>query len=155
MNPTIASPDWMKPSPQCSYALTAYSWDGGEVQGAELTVEEYDALKAHLAKLRGLIPEEHIEAHAAADPVDGETAIPQVHAIRLALSRFDQCISLIEENKGFLVKKYAEHPRLVAELLADAVILERTLTEWNGDLTGNDLTGEGALVTAFRSNLDL
>jgi len=155
MNPTATIPEWMEKTPKCDYCLTTYAPNGGSEQEVWITLLEYDALKSHLAKLRGLAPNEHTEANAASDPVDGETAIPQVHAIRLALSQFNQCISLIEENKGFLVKKYAEHPRLVAELLADAVILERTLTEWNGNLTGNDFTGEGALVTAFRSNLDL
>jgi hypothetical protein len=44
-------PDWLDNTPVMDYMLRAIA--DQEVQTIELTVDEYDALKEHLAKMRG------------------------------------------------------------------------------------------------------
>ena len=49
----ITVPGWVTQTPDCSYNLTLFDGDGDSIQDFNLTREEYVALKAELARLRG------------------------------------------------------------------------------------------------------
>ena len=52
---TNQKPEWLDDTPSTKYTLEAAPSEGGIEQSIEMTVEEYDALKGHLAKLRGYV----------------------------------------------------------------------------------------------------
>ena len=50
-------PDWLDETPKMDYGLVVMGPDD-EAQNIEVTIEEYDLLKVHLARLRGFGPPE-------------------------------------------------------------------------------------------------
>jgi hypothetical protein len=49
------TPEWLSETPTTEYCLTAQSCDNAEAaQDINLTLAEYEALKRHLAQLRGV-----------------------------------------------------------------------------------------------------
>ncbi len=54
--PAQKLPEWVKDTPVMEYTLEASPSDGGIEQRIEMSLSEYDALKRHLARLRGIAP---------------------------------------------------------------------------------------------------
>ena len=165
MTTTTTPPSWMEDSPTHTYRLAASDPDGAEVQGAELTLNEYDSLKQHLAKLRGLTSEEDGAAtrpsqdsatSAPAEPTAAkdDTPEPQTITAQLAIDAFQGCINKLGSIRRRMLWWQAKVRNTVDDL-AGATILDQILDDWEGGCFSDKFPKEHGLLSAIRGNLDL
>lgn len=162
MSTLTTIPEWMEASPVCTYGLVAWDDEDGQKQSADLTIGEYDSLKRHLAKLRGLIPDAKTAAQSEDAAVQSETEDaespeekqPQSAALRLAVSTLDGCVSHIERQRDYLLEVHEKHPFVLTELLTDGVILDQILSDWDNGAGNDRFPADSGLQAACRLNLD-
>jgi hypothetical protein len=160
--PTI--PEWMKESPKHTYNLTAFDEGGDGVQEAELTLNEYDLLKRHLAKLRGLTPDtEDTAAQPVSDSKESDDpAIDPKKPGALTLARLvglhKDSIGILEAeiqgltkmvNDGTLPKGFLLGRALDAELLSDLLQL------WDSGGYGREYPEDGRLLATMKERCTL
>lgn len=161
MSTTTTVPELLEPIAICDYAIACCGPDGGEAQHEDLTVEEYGALRRHLAKLRGLISEEgSTETKVADAPAEGDTATedepePQTMTARMAADAFQRCISNLESLRSKMLLWQGEEATYIVDDLAGATLLDSILNDWYCGGFDQTFPKENRLLGAINGNLGL
>lgn len=160
---TLTTIPVLEPSPEYGYNLTTFEPGGDSIQDEGLTFDEYDALRKHLAKLRGLIPDE--EPTAAQPNVTAETAPgeskpkdqpkPQTKTAEMAVSAIETCIGELESKRDVMLAVQETHPQFYMQYLGDALMLKEILSDWGAGYFEPKFPGETELIASIRGNLDL
>jgi hypothetical protein len=158
MSTTTTIPEWMEASPECEYTLIGFAPNGDAEQEARITLQEYDSLKQHLAKLRGLIPDEEMATQSPSDSKEpNDPAIDPKMPGALTLARLVKAhgdsISILEceiqvltkmVNDGTLPKGYLLGRALDAEVLSDLIQL------WNSGGYEAEYPEDGLLLATMK-----
>jgi hypothetical protein len=150
--------NWMGAFPASKCWLKAFAPDDTE-QEVELTTGEYDALKHHLAKLRGLVPDGGTNELGARSP-SAESADPELDPTAPGALTVARLIAIHEDsigilkNKVRLAVKFANEGSLrKGDLIGDALdaeLLSDMLQLWDTGGCGDDPL-EGRLASVIKS----
>ena len=164
MSTTTTAPEWLNDSPGYAYNLTACDSTGGfAAQDVELTLEEYDALKQHLAKLRGVVADTEATAQSPSDSKEANdltidpkkpgaltlTRLVKIHRDSIGILECEiQCLTEIV-NGGTLQKNYLLGRALDAEVLSDVLQI------WNSGGYEDEYPEDGRLLATMKERCTL
>jgi hypothetical protein len=141
---TPAVPEWLETPEheECEYLLVFEDANGCQDHSVDVTREEFEALKRHLANMRGY----RVEADGTATKSEGtgapewaETSAPLNATGNLVVDRLESVIAILENQIMWARKDPA---RLTAENAADALLLDEVIRTWDagvGDLDKSEL----------------
>jgi len=137
---TPAVPEWLETPEheECEYLLVFEDANGCQDHSVDMTREEFDALKRHLAKIRGYQLEcdgPTTTSKAADEPEDGETAAPLNATGNLIVNRLQNAVSTLE-TQIMLTRTFPHN--ITAEHAADALLLEEILDTWQAGVDDLD-----------------
>jgi hypothetical protein len=164
------TPTLLERSAEPDYSIVAWESNGDECQREDLTFEEYDHLRKHLANRRGLTLVEDAEPNTAATPEkptepdsDTETAPastakeipePKTKAAELAVAAFDACIGEIECKRDVMLQ--CQHVEgHVQDALVESLMLKDILNSWGSGDFVDEFPGEPEIISAIRGTLKL
>ena len=153
MSTFTLEPKWLEESPACKYLLSAFDPGGSSIQEADLTLEEYEALKRHLAERRGVVPEggpSSVESNASG----ARSPEPMTATARKAIEAFDNCIDDLQDLRN-RIRQEQELRNLNIHDLANAQMLQTIISDWRGGSFREQFPAELSLIASIRGNLEL
>lgn len=161
-NQTI--PTILEPSAEIDYAIVCWVPEGDEGQRENLTLEEYGALRRHLAGLRGLIPD--TETTAAQSPSDSkESNDPAIDPKMPGALTLARLVGLHKDSIGILeceiecltemVKDGTIRGDYLLGRALDAEVLSDLLQLWNSGGYEAEYPKDGRLLATMKERCTL